>query len=674
MRMRERRNLPIAVNDMDEEVDCKSAMRKNIEISIDIFVVVVVISAVISASVGGGDAAGTTNNNNSNYRGGNWSGNFSDGGDITNGNNNTLAPSPLPMEGNFTTLLPKPTDRPTTSPSDFLLYDAPLDEECQALEEEDSSSSSSSSSSWWQSHRNNALQRSIELVLDVKLLSADATITTTPEEEQQRQQEQQVVWIQDITTAMNRYLVPLLLGCSSSSSNTNSNNEFAAQIANMGDRSAYAISNATVVHSSPTPTNTNLKDENANEDEDILVQRVILTIHCLLKGYEDNDWMTTRINKMLNLEEGLTPLLTRLSLTDLLETMSIVQIVPTRATSLKSILGSDLQSLTSDQKFMLHPQAFYWLAELDTWKNTALTMETAYTWMSRYVLAIVFYENVFVGDVVNQTDNGTSRFQTWLSSSESACEWSGLDCDGDGILTRVYLDYDELTGHMPSEIGLLTHLTYLNLFQNALTGRIPTEIGKLTSLKAVFFAGNRLTGQIPSEIGELSSLTRLSLPNNNFSGPIPSEIGQLTELIAVRLSDNKLSGTIPSEIGMLTSATRLRINGNSLTGSIPTEIQQLTSLTVLFLNHNNLSGAIPLGMGMLTNLVELSCDQNTLTGSIPPLIGSLTGLTTLTLYDNELSGNIPSEMNQLSNLLVDRCRISEGNLFNDTSSLPGVCT
>jgi len=665
MRMRDRRSTPISVDDMQNVViTWKASCRKNIEISIDIFVILVVLSAGISASIGTKDPVPTNNNSNSNRN-----------------VNYTLSPTPLPIEGNTTDQLPHTTEAPTPSPSNFFLYDAPLDDYCHQLLTR--SSLSLEEESWWKSsHRNNALQRSIELVLDVKLLPPPPAATTTapaPNDEQE-----QVVWVQDITTAMNHYMTPLLVGCNPSLMSSPSEPPYDNDIdlsttliaeLNAQDRSAYAISNATVVHGHASP---NDNDNNDNTLEVGEIQRVILTIHCLLKGYEDNDWITTRISDILNLQQPESAtLVTRLNLTNVLETLSVVQIVPTRAASLKSLLASDLQYLTTseeERKFMLHPQAFYWLAELDTWKNSAVTSETSYTWMSRYVLAIVFYENVFVGDVVNQTDNGISRFQTWLSSSESVCEWSGLDCNGDGILTRVYLDYDEMTGHMPTELGLLTHLTYLNLFQNSLTGSIPTEIGRLTSLKAVFFAGNLLTGSIPSEIGQLSSLTRLSLPNNNFVGLIPSEIGQLTRLVVVLLSDNKLSGMIPSQIGMLTSATRLGINANALTGSIPAEIRQLTSLTGLFFNENNLSGSIPSDIGMLTSLSELAFDQNSLTGSIPLSIGSLTGLTELHLNANELSGNVPSEMSQLSNLREDRCQISEGNLFNDTSSMPGVCT
>ncbi len=48
--------------------------------------------------------------------------------------------------------------------------------------------------------------------------------------------------------------------------------------------------------------------------------------------------------------------------------------------------------------------------------------------------------------------------------------------------TYFYLSYNELTGSIPPEIGNLTNLTTLILYDNQLTGEIPSEIGNLTNL------------------------------------------------------------------------------------------------------------------------------------------------------------------------------------------------
>ncbi|KAI2513081.1 hypothetical protein MHU86_1373 [Fragilaria crotonensis] len=61
-------------------------------------------------------------------------------------------------------------------------------------------------------------------------------------------------------------------------------------------------------------------------------------------------------------------------------------------------------------------------------------------------------------------------------------------------------------------------------------GTIPTEIGLLTQLTYLSLEGNGLGGSIPSAVGYLSSLTYLSLRENALTGSIPSSIGTLVEL------------------------------------------------------------------------------------------------------------------------------------------------
>ena len=105
-----------------------------------------------------------------------------------------------------------------------------------------------------------------------------------------------------------------------------------------------------------------------------------------------------------------------------------------------------------------------------------------------------------------------------------------------------------LKGPIPSEIGLLTNLTYLNLFYNEVSGPIPPEIGNLVNLTYLNLGYNELSGSIPSEIGNLLNLNYLILGNNHFSGTIPSEIGNLVNLESLDLTKNQLYGLIPEDI------------------------------------------------------------------------------------------------------------------------------
>jgi hypothetical protein len=64
-----------------------------------------------------------------------------------------------------------------------------------------------------------------------------------------------------------------------------------------------------------------------------------------------------------------------------------------------------------------------------------------------------------------------------------------------------------------------SNLLLMNLFGNAFTGSIPSEVGLLTKLTFLNFQANFLTGIIPSELESLTELFFLGLNGNLFSSP-----------------------------------------------------------------------------------------------------------------------------------------------------------
>lgn len=65
---------------------------------------------------------------------------------------------------------------------------------------------------------------------------------------------------------------------------------------------------------------------------------------------------------------------------------------------------------------------------------------------------------------------------------------------------------------------------------NDLTGSIPTELGLAAELKLLEFCSNKISGTIPTYIGQLTKLEQLLICNNKIGGTIPSEIGALVLL------------------------------------------------------------------------------------------------------------------------------------------------
>jgi hypothetical protein len=125
----------------------------------------------------------------------------------------------------------------------------------------------------------------------------------------------------------------------------------------------------------------------------------------------------------------------------------------------------------------------------------------------------------------------------------------------------------------------------LDFSQNLLVGTIPSELGMLSALTNIELDGNSLTGSIPSELGKFSRVSFFfALSRNSFTGFIPSELGRLTALREqFLLHNNALSGSIPSQLGLLTGlTTKFELLNNNLCGDIPAEVSALSSQVATF--------------------------------------------------------------------------------------------
>ncbi|XP_021827499.1 probable LRR receptor-like serine/threonine-protein kinase At4g36180 [Prunus avium] len=91
-----------------------------------------------------------------------------------------------------------------------------------------------------------------------------------------------------------------------------------------------------------------------------------------------------------------------------------------------------------------------------------------------------------------------------------------------GLVKRIDLSSNRLTGEIPSEITHLVGLISLNLSRNQLTGQITPEIGNLQSLDSLDLSRNHIDGRIPTSLARIDRLSFLDLSYNNLSGKIPT--------------------------------------------------------------------------------------------------------------------------------------------------------
>ncbi|KAL6289282.1 hypothetical protein ACE6H2_006792 [Prunus campanulata] len=91
-----------------------------------------------------------------------------------------------------------------------------------------------------------------------------------------------------------------------------------------------------------------------------------------------------------------------------------------------------------------------------------------------------------------------------------------------GLVKRIDLSSNRLTGEIPCEITHLVELVSLNLSRNRLTGQITPGIGNLQSLDSLDLSRNQIDGRIPTSLARIDRLSFLDLSYNNLSGKIPT--------------------------------------------------------------------------------------------------------------------------------------------------------
>uniref|UniRef100_A0A0D9XUB7 non-specific serine/threonine protein kinase n=1 Tax=Leersia perrieri TaxID=77586 RepID=A0A0D9XUB7_9ORYZ len=187
-------------------------------------------------------------------------------------------------------------------------------------------------------------------------------------------------------------------------------------------------------------------------------------------------------------------------------------------------------------------------------------------------------------------------------------------------LTKLYLHENNLSGQIPSSLERCTNLVKLNLSRNNLEGSIPSNLFSISTLsEGLDLSYNQLTSHIPLEIGRLINLNLLNMSHNQLQGEIPSSLGQCILLESVNLEANFLQGSIPKTLSNLRGINEMDLSQNNLSGEIPTYFESFGSLHILNLSFNNLEGPVPEG-GVFRNSSDVFIQGNKkLCGSSPML-------------------------------------------------------
>uniref|UniRef100_A0A0E0AFN4 non-specific serine/threonine protein kinase n=1 Tax=Oryza glumipatula TaxID=40148 RepID=A0A0E0AFN4_9ORYZ len=222
--------------------------------------------------------------------------------------------------------------------------------------------------------------------------------------------------------------------------------------------------------------------------------------------------------------------------------------------------------------------------------------------------------------------------------------WNGIVCNGANV-AGVVLDGHGISGVADLSVFVnLTMLVKLSMANNNLSGSLPSNVGSLKSLKFMDISNNRFSGPIPDNIGNLRSLQNLSLARNNFSGPLPDSIDGLASLQSLDVSGNSLSGPLPSSLKGLRSMVALNLSYNAFTKGIPSGLGLLVNLQSLDLSWNQLEGGVDWKFLIESTVAHVDFSGNLLTSTTPKELKFLADISETVLYlnlsNNKLTGSL----------------------------------
>ncbi|WJX87590.1 hypothetical protein P8452_69765 [Trifolium repens] len=153
----------------------------------------------------------------------------------------------------------------------------------------------------------------------------------------------------------------------------------------------------------------------------------------------------------------------------------------------------------------------------------------------------------------------------------------------------------------------LIHILFDN---NDLSGSIPSTIGLVQTVEVLRLDRNFLTGEVPSNLNNLSNINELNLAHNNLSGPLP-DLTSMDTLNYVDLSKNNFDPSeAPSWLTTIPTLTTLIMENGSLEGPLPPKLFSLPQIQQVKLRSNTLNNTLDMGDNICPQLQLVDLQDN----------------------------------------------------------------
>lgn len=297
----------------------------------------------------------------------------------------------------------------------------------------------------------------------------------------------------------------------------------------------------------------------------------------------------------------------------------------------------------------------------------------------------------------NDLTDGTNRLSSWSSANMECCRWAGIVCDNfTGHVVELHLrgpdpeledaSDERLGGSINPSLLSLNQLTYLDLSCNDFEAtQIPSFIGSLPNLRYLNLSLSQFYGGVPHQLGNLSRLVYLDLKYGRWLSDFQvKSLDWLSGLPLLQYLDmsgydlNSASDWL-QVVHTLPALQELHFSSCNLSQipRHPTKVN-FTSLTILDLSYNFFDTLMPGWIFSLSKLVSLDLSRCLFHGPVPGSVGgfnNLTDLKFLQVTENDFM-NSPSVLRgllSLSSLVsvdISTCGLSTpilGGLQNMTS-------
>ncbi|KAF2312948.1 hypothetical protein GH714_002030 [Hevea brasiliensis] len=267
----------------------------------------------------------------------------------------------------------------------------------------------------------------------------------------------------------------------------------------------------------------------------------------------------------------------------------------------------------------------------------------------------------------------SNRLLSW--EGEDCCSWEGVGCSnttGHVIKLdlhnpsswamyytpqREFCDSSCLGGDINPSLVNLTHLEYFDASMNNFSyAEIPSFLGSLKNLKYLDLGFAEFAGKVPHQLSNLSNLQHLDIRWNHLTIDNPGFVSSLSRLKHLDLSGLDASNASDwfHSINMIPSLVVLRLSNCGLSHTPLILDVNFTSLTFLVLSDNNFSSTIPRWLFNISSIRYFDLSSSAFQGpNFPQWLKTQTNLFKIDMSNASISDSIPDWFDNISLSIED---------------------